>query len=203
MENIFNLIIYGSKDDIIEIYKNENKNVLGITSVWLLIPVINGILSNEFHKNILSIHILLCCIFSILWWKNPKSFTFLQKLDKHCANTLFIHVLYYINEYSRYLIVFFTVFSFIYTEKLRRKNYIVHSIWSHLLFRYFSFICCYKETNINYENLKENSIMLITGNYFINIIILIETYNPNYNYYVLIFYNTLFVIITNVLLFFL
>ena len=176
-----------------------NKYILGITSLWLIIPFIYGIL-HILEKKIsniifilLTLWIGLCCIISTLLGIN-KLGSIVHIIDIKCAEILFIILCVYFglninNEINKnnkidikikilfpLLVAIFYLCSVI----LSNKNYTNLSILSHLIFRFIGFWWCF--VAIYYNIIDFKIILIISLGYFSHILLELDYIYKLYNF---------------------
>lgn len=175
-----------SKKDISCLPK-KNKLILGITSLWMILPLTHGIckwIQNEIgigHKSL--IIILTCsCISSLIFWFNARNDTFFHKLDKLCAinyiGCIIITTLYQnSNKILSIDVCIFLLFSIIISFllgdicfKIKKYNY---QLLFHILFRYFGYwwghlLLVIEDKNFSY------AITILSVGYFGHIIVFNE-----------------------------
>ena len=74
----------------IDVLPNKNKLILGVTSLWMNIPIAHGIVrwlqdDVEVGQKIIIVTLLCSCITSTLFWMDAKSGSLFHKLDKLSA----------------------------------------------------------------------------------------------------------------------
>ena len=136
------------------LYCEKCNYILGITSLWLIIPIYYGI-----NYNIISIYIFLltffmsmACIISTIMWKNRNNSIFLYYFDMLIAKSIFIlliiitintecNIMCLFNKILfSLLLVLFYIGGFIFYF----NNMIQISTCFHILLRYTGFIwCCF------------------------------------------------------------
>ena len=189
--------------------KNKTKNnkiiyssryILGITSLWLIIPFIYGIVHIIEKKqfNILFIILILwigiCCIISTLLGLN-KLGSFIHKLDITCARLLFIILCIYfgldinnkINKINIKIKIIFPLFVTLFylgSVFLSSKNYTSLGTLSHIMFRFIGFWWCFIAV---YSNIIDYKILLILSiGYFSHILLeldyIYKLHNFEYNF---------------------
>ena len=135
------------------------KNIIGVTSLWLLYPLLIYVLNykNNILLFIAFIWISMTCIVSYLMWQNYDKNSFLYNLDIYFARGTFILLLYitltvkYNNCNSNTLIkLLFPLgvcsFYILTTILYNYKNYEL-SVWSHLIFRFIGLWWTYISLN--------------------------------------------------------
>lgn len=127
--------------------------ILGITSLWLLLPASYGFvyISNP-HNNdkigvgILSTWTMICSTISTLMWKNNIKNSLLWKCDIICARTHFILlILYYafFCNFSLFVQITFPLcvsICYIFATILYRKQEWLLNLFVHVIFRYIGYI---------------------------------------------------------------
>ena len=127
----------------------RNKHILGITSLWMTIPVCNGILTlRESWKGgtaTLSLILTLVCLASTMFWSDPKSGPFWHKADKILAWIFGVAMVWCtvlpgegrnLDAVTSCTIVFSILFFFLISDFFFRKNLADLQLLAHLLFRY-------------------------------------------------------------------
>ena len=150
----------------------NNKHILGITSLWMCIPIYYGLYSFDYNIIILSLLLSCVCLVSTLFWSNPKGNSFLHKLDKICVWIFFITLLFINNNFILIGLIFILyIMSFIFFI----KNYNTLQFISHLLFRYVFYWWCHivmVPINVNFIY----TFIIISIGYFSHVLLL---YNIN------------------------
>ena len=128
-----------------EEYIYQHKYILGLTSLWFLIPLIlniydNGLTKYNFFYNIL---LFITCKISTIFWGYFFYGSLLHKLDKFFATIAIVVLdylaLYKLNYINIILIIFIPLFFYIayyYYLIKKQDTYLIY----HLIFRYFSFL---------------------------------------------------------------
>lgn len=139
--------------------------LLGITSIWLLLPAIKCINYDNIWKMIILINSVAASIISIITWSSINKLFLL--IDKILAQILFINLLlyyYFILSYPSYvnIILSFFVISFYSTSKYynKKNNLFLDSIF-HMLFRYIGFWWSY--IAFIQPNLDFNFLVILIG----------------------------------------
>ena len=155
------------------------KNIIGISSLWLLYPLIIYL----FNKNIKSyltvtiafLWLLICAIISCLMWKMYDKTSILYKLDIIFAQGTFLSLLYLtffvytsnINKYLKYLLPVGVGGFYLLTCKLYDESYYETALFSHLMFRFIGFWWTYIAFN---HTLTINRFIIISFMYWIYIL---------------------------------
>ena len=127
-----------------EEYIFQHKYILGLTSLWIYIPLIlniyeNGITKYNFFYNIL---LFITCKISTIFWGYFFYGSLLHKLDRFFATFLIIVLdylaLYNLNYINCILIIFIPLFFYIayYYSLINKQN---KNLIYHIIFRYFGF----------------------------------------------------------------
>ena len=127
-----------------EEYIYQHKYILGLTSLWLYIPLIlniyeNGNTNYNFFNNIL---LFITCKISTIFWGYFFYGSLLHKLDRFFATFLIIVLdylaLYNLNYINSILIIFIPLFFYIayYYSLINKQN---KNLIYHIIFRYFGF----------------------------------------------------------------
>lgn len=178
---------------------NYSRYILGVTSLWLLVPFICGIMhiieKKQFNMLfiILVLWIGICCIISTLLGLNKLN-SLIHKIDIKCAEILFIILCVYFglninNEINKnnkidikikilfpLLVAIFYLCSVI----LSNKNYTNLSILSHLIFRFIGFWWCF--VAIYYNIIDFKIILIISLGYFSHILLELDYIYKLYNF---------------------
>jgi len=162
-------------------YVNEPiyKNIIGISSLWLLYPLIIYL----FNKNIKSyltvtivfLWLFVCCLISCLMWKDYDHSSILYKLDIVFAQGTFLSLLYLtffvytsnINKYLKYLLPIGVGGFYLLTCKLYNESYYETALFSHLMFRFIGIWWTYIAFN---HTLTINRFIIISFMYWIYIL---------------------------------
>lgn len=154
MNLIKNIFTTNMHDDT-EVMPNKNKMILSISSLWIL-----NLLSHCYRNNLYILSFLLAplSIISPIFWYNYKINTIYHKLDKSIVISLFIYLLqtnYYIYYHIYKLISLVSIILTFYIISIKsciNNNYELQ-LYSHLSFRYFTFLLLYNYImNVNYDN---------------------------------------------------
>ena len=163
----------------------RNKYILGVTSLWMMIPIINTNISH------LSGLLGAVCAASTLFWFDPHQDSLLHKADKYLSTnfaiTLFIYTIFDIINNNSYILLFsslsgttciFYNLSYMYFQ-YEMYNY---QLIAHLLFRYIIFLWSYM-IMVQSKNIQ-NEILTVTIGYSINIsgMIFLKSWK-NYSYW--------------------
>jgi len=159
--------------------------IIGVTSLWLLNPVLNGLINIYMRKkeiisaySFLTIWTLFTCCVSAIMWKTCMEKTFIYKLDIFCAKIEFCTLLLYCILFENFTIWFrflfpigvsvtYTITTIFHNNKLWYLN-----TWAHLIFRYIGYWWVHFSL-IQDINIKKNFIIL-TVLYYTHIIIKIK-----------------------------
>lgn len=167
MNLIKNIFTTNMHDDT-EVMPNKNKMILSISSLWIL-----NLLSHCYRNNLYILSFLLAplSIISPIFWYNYKINTIYHKLDKSIVISLFIYLLqtnYYIYYHIYKLISLVSIILTFYIISIKsciNNNYELQ-LYSHLSFRYFTFLLLYNYILNNKNEIKTNNYMtLITFEY--------------------------------------
>ena len=172
-------------------YVNEPvyKNIIGISSLWLLYPLIiylfnkntnckNNTIQSYFIFTIVIIvflWIFACCIISCLMWKIYDKTSILYKLDIIFAQGTFLSLLYLtffvyasnINKNLKYLLPIGVGGFYLLTCKLYNDEYFEAALFSHLIFRFIGFWWTYIAFN---HTLTSDRFIIISFMYWIYIL---------------------------------
>jgi hypothetical protein len=180
---------------------NKNKMILSISSLWIL-----NLLSHCYYNN-LKILLFLLSILSIIspvFWYNYKVNSLYHKIDKSIVISLFIYLMqtnYYLYYHFYYLISITSIIAIFYILSIKTciyNNYELQ-LYSHLSFRYFTFLLLFHyiinyNDNGNNNNKNNNYMKLITIEYIIfNNYLIFKIKNKKIIKY--LFYNILIVIL--------
>jgi hypothetical protein len=164
---------------------NRNKHILGVTSLWMMIPIIN---TNMSHLcGLLSA----VCTASTLFWYDPYQNSLLHKADKYLSiNFALTLSIYIINDiiYNNTSIILFTSLSgstlilYNLSNYLFKKEQHNRQLIAHLLFRYSIFLWSYMYM-VESKNVY-SEILTVTIGYLINIsgMIFLKSWD-NYSYW--------------------
>ena len=154
------------------------KNIIGISSLWLLYPLIIYLFNK--NKSYLTVTIaflwlLICAIISCLMWKMYDKTSILYKLDIIFAQGTFLSLLYLtffvyannINKYIKYTLPFGVGGFYLLTCKLYNESYYETALFSHLMFRFIGFWWTYIAFN---NTLTINRFIIISFMYWIYIL---------------------------------
>ena len=170
-----------------------NKYILGITSLWLIIPFIYGILHIIEKKNfniifiLLTLWIGLCCIISTLLGLN-KLGSIIHIIDIKCAEILFIILCVYfgldignkIDIKMKIIFPLLVVLFYVSSVFFYNKKYNNLSTLSHLTFRFIGFWWCFFAV---YSNIIDwETILILSIAYYIHILIEIQYINKLYKF---------------------
>uniref|UniRef100_A0A6C0CDQ9 Uncharacterized protein n=1 Tax=viral metagenome TaxID=1070528 RepID=A0A6C0CDQ9_9ZZZZ len=163
----------------------RNKYILGVTSLWMMIPIINTNIS--YLSGLLGA----VCAASTLFWFDPHQNSLLHKADKYLSTnftiTLFIYTIFDIINNNSSILLFsslsgttcmFYIISYNYFES-EMHNY---QLIAHLLFRYSIFLWSYM-IMVQSKNIQ-NEILVVTIGYSINVSVMIFLKSwKNYSYW--------------------
>ena len=183
---------------------NKNKMVLAVSSLWIL-----NLLSHCYLNNLKFLLFLLSSlsIISPLFWYNYKVNSIYHKLDKSIVISFFIYLMqtkYYIYNHTYQLLSIISIIAIFYIISVKscinnnNDNYELQ-LYSHLTFRYFSFLLLYNYVMnvMNNDNEIKNKkyITLITIEYILlNFYLIIKIKNKNIMKYIIY---TILIIISN------
>lgn len=137
-----------------EEYIYQHKYILGLTSLWLYIPLILNIYENGFTKyNLL---LFITCNTSTIFWGYFFLGSFFHRLDNLFAGLLFIFLTYNSKSKSHYILniltLIFYILAFYYHNKKNNNKVLLY----HLLFR----IVGYYWTLAIFSNITFNIIII-------------------------------------------
>jgi|LakMenEpi03Aug12_release.lakeMendotaPanAssembly.Ray.scaffolds.fasta_scaffold140815_2 hypothetical protein len=147
----------------------RNKYILGVSSLWMIIPIINTQISN------LSGLLGAVCTASTLFWYDPRQASLLHKADKYLslsfAFTLSGYTIIDIIFYNSSIILFTTLSGstlifFNLSDYLFKQEKYNYQLIAHLSFRYSIFLWSY----IIMNKLSYYDILITTIGYLINIL---------------------------------
>lgn len=169
---IFTTNIYNDTDNM----PNKNKMILSISSLWIL-----NLLSHSYLNNLYIIFGLLSLlsIISPIFWYNYKVNSIYHKIDKTIVISLFIYLMqtnYYLyyHIYNFLSVVLILLIFYIISIKSCIHNNYELQLYSHLSFRYFTFLLLYNYILNNKNEIKTNNYMTIITfeyiffNYYLN-----------------------------------
>ena len=121
---------------MLDYYIYQDKYILGVTSIWLLVPFFYNILySNDIYIKFL---IIITTLISTIFWGYCSYNSLFHNLDRIFARILFILLTLF--SYNNYYILPASCLIFYYLSnyfsKKNKKNY---SLICHLIFRYIGF----------------------------------------------------------------
>jgi hypothetical protein len=134
---------------------DRNKLVLGVTSLWMLVPLAHGVFSWSQHRvtqgQLFLIMALTCsCLSSTVFWSDARSGSMFHILDK-CSAVLYLICVLFVSatgqgerEFSAELQVFFstaTLALFMLGDIFFKRRRYDHQLAFHLLFRYVGYWC--------------------------------------------------------------
>jgi hypothetical protein len=136
-------------NEVNEVYKGF-KYILGITSLWILIPIYFGFIT---YNGILTLIMAITCTISTLMWYEGIYGSLLYKLDLLCARLTFVSLIL-LNEKNTIQMLFavFVLFFYILTSYLHSNNMMNIAIWGHIMFRYTAFWWLYVSIVLNNFN---------------------------------------------------
>lgn len=133
---------------------NRNKFVLGITSLWMIFPVAQGVIQwcetgIAVSQKFVIVALACCCLSSTLFWFDATRGSVLHKLDKLCA-VQFVVVVGFVTAFpgssGRALTTGVGVFLpcamvvlFLLGDLCFKRNMYELQLWFHLLFRYVGY----------------------------------------------------------------
>lgn len=150
MEVVRALFTTSSTRDI-ETLPHSNKIVLGVTSLWMVIPVgwgLRQIVDGTAGESVLpeTVCLALVCVASTAFWRDPKCGSWLHRLDKGLA-WVFLCIM---GWYSRDMgapflapVVLSIVVCFLLSNYFFQHKMDYHQLLAHLLFRCISFWWAY------------------------------------------------------------
>ena len=168
----------------IPVHEPSYKNVIGITSLWLLYPLLTYAIKC-IHKNVkymtpdtsnafAFLWVLLCCIISHTMWKDYDTTGFLYTLDICFARGTFVILLYLtcfvyprcINTYAIIMLPLGVAGFYALTCKLYDYEYFELASWAHLMFRFIGFWWTYIAFN---HTVTLNRFLVVSFVYWANI----------------------------------
>ena len=130
--------------------------VIGITSLWLLIPVSHGIAivnagesGSRLASTILTSWTLLSACVSTAMWKTCSKGSLLHNLDLACAKVEFVMLLVYfarfggLNIWMQCFFPSFVVIMYTITNHFHEGHRWLLNTWAHLIFRYIGYWWCH------------------------------------------------------------
>lgn len=113
-----------------------NTHILGVTSLWMLVPVCYGLQ----HHAALSALLAAVCLVSTLFWSNPKGGSAMHKADK-CLSWVFCGSMLWcsrgrLDTWTTGVIVESILVFFLLSDFFSRTNRPGLQLFSHLMFRY-------------------------------------------------------------------
>ena len=179
----------------IENIPHNNKHILGVTSLWMTIPIYNGLfVFNPYVNNgayLLSIILIFVCISSTIFWSNPKNNSFFHKADKYFAWLFCIAMILftiYPGNYKKIelltfiIIVFLILIFFLLSYFCFIMNYTILQLIAHLCFRYVFYLWSHLilvPTEINFLY----GFTVITMGHIIHVILILFI-NKKINYWI-------------------
>lgn len=124
-----------------EVYIYQHKYILGLTSLWLYIPLVlniyeNGLTKYNFFYNIL---LFITCKISTIFWGYFFYGSLLHKLDNLFATLSFIFLLYNSKNINHYILTILTLIFYILACYYHNKKNNDKVLLYHLLFRIIGF----------------------------------------------------------------
>jgi len=177
-------------------YEPIYTNIVGVTSLWLLYPLILYTLSfkrRQLTVNIAALWIYICCIISYIMWKDYDKNSKLYTLDIYFARGTFCFLLYIslfiaryehyeehsLNRYAKLLLPLGVCSFYLLTCVLHDHNYNELSAWSHLTFRFIGFWWTYIVFN---PTLTISRFIIVSLTYWIYIVyhkFVVYTFKPS------------------------
>jgi hypothetical protein len=157
--------------------------VIGVTSLWLLIPVLNGFASlftkpEKQHAwavfTLILMTLFSACI-STAMWKNCLGETILYRMDLLCAKMEFTALVLYFalfRDLAVWVQCFFPMgvaVMYLVTERFHSKQQWFFNTWAHLIFRYIGYWWCH--VALIHEQHLWRSFLFLSFGYFSHIII--------------------------------
>ena len=190
------LALFGTKHNKnIEDIPYNNKHILGISSLWMTIPIYNGLfVFNPYPNNgayLLSIILTFVCINSTVFWSNPKNNSLFHKADKYSAWVFCIAMILFtifpgnykkIELLTFFIIVFFILIFFLSSYFCFIMNYGILQLITHLCFRYVFYLWSHLIL-VPTENNFVYGFSVITIGHIIHVI-LISFINKKINYWI-------------------
>lgn len=183
--------------DDTNIMPNKNKIILGISILWIIPLIIH---SYHLKLYIFCCNLIIINIASYIYWYNYKINSLLHKIDKYSVILCFTYIFIY--ERFIYFIInsLLLLLPYILSSISSINNNFNIQLYSHQLFRYFSFklIC-------DFINYSYNRFYIYSIYYFIFSFYLFKIINNDINYfkhYINNSFKILLIILINELLFF-
>lgn len=120
----------------VELRPQANQYVLGISSLWLLIPGLQGL--HHGRRTLLAAFVVTTCVVSTAYWMRGIRGSFLHTADLACARCLFLALLYATGGAPLALPVA-AACCYIICESLFEAGDYDASMWAHLLFRFLGY----------------------------------------------------------------
>ena len=135
--------LFGTTHDIQSI-PMKNKHIIGITSLWMIIPVYYNVYTSA------SALLLAACIASTLFWNDPKGNSPRHKADKILAWAFCIQMIllaeqkkHTIQNSSIALLILYGTACFMLSHIFFKIKYYTMQLIAHLLFRYTLYWCAH------------------------------------------------------------
>ena len=126
-------------------HETSYKHVIGITSLWLLYPLLTHTHTHTL-KTLAWIWILMCSIVSYLMWKDYDKSSVLYTLDIYFARGTFVWLLF-INTYAKCMFPASVATMYLVTCTLHSYAWYELAAWSHLMFRFIGLWWTYMAFN--------------------------------------------------------
>lgn len=128
-------------------YRRVDEQILGISTLWLLIPAFHAISACNMYLVGFSIYSLFVLFVSLMFWKDmdANTNTYLHVLDTTMARG-YVVILYLLDPVReidltvKYLLIVGIAMFYNLSCVLYNNNYLIDSMYSHLLFRMFGYI---------------------------------------------------------------
>ena len=144
--NFLKNILFTDIYDDYDIMPNKNKIILGISSFWIF-----NLIIHSYYKQLyfLTLNLSLISIASPIYWYKYKNNSIYHKFDKYLVIICLIYL--FINQN---IINFLSNFIFIIPPYISSSLFCINNnydlqLYSHLIFRYFTFKLVYDFININ------------------------------------------------------
>ena len=158
-----------------------NQNVIGITSLWLLYPLLMYTINTKTRNTrlsaatIASLWIYVCCIISYLMWKDYDEASTLYTLDIWFARGTFCFLIYitffvqcnWITRNTKFLLPLGVGGFYILACIFHAYGHKELSMWSHLTFRFIGFWWTYVALN---PSLSVTRLFIISMMYWVHIV---------------------------------
>jgi hypothetical protein len=168
----------------------RNKHILGITSLWMAIPICNGVLTlHDTWKGgtvALTFVLTLVCLASTMFWSDPRGDSFWHKADKALAWIFGIAMVWCtvlpgdgrnLDNITFASIVFSILFFFLLSDVFFRKKMGDLQLATHLLFR-FAFYWWSHLLLVPAETYFWPGFLVMTLGYFGHILVLYKVLGP-------------------------